>query len=81
MIDAAGLSRENTGFPFSPDLGSFHVPISTFRWEGITWTADILLSRLALFGVALILSLLASLCFDRFDPRCRQWLLQSSDLS
>jgi hypothetical protein len=52
IIAAAGQSSENTGFSFSLDLGSFHVPISTFRWEGISWTADILLSRLALFGVA-----------------------------
>ena len=68
MIAASGLPLENTGFSFSLEVGKMRAPASTFRWEGISWTPDILLSRVALFVVALALSFLASLLFDRFDP-------------
>ena len=68
LIAAAGLPSENTGFSFSLEFGAVWAPVATFHWEGIFWTSDILLSRLALFAVALILSILASLFFDRFDP-------------
>jgi hypothetical protein len=71
MIAASGLPLENTGFSFSLQVGALRAPAPTFRWEGVSWTSDILLSRLALFGVALILSFLASLFFDRFDPARR----------
>ena len=71
MIAASGLPLENTGFSFSLEVGSLRAPAPTFRWEGVSWTSDILLSRLALFAVALGLSLLASLLFDRFDPARR----------
>jgi hypothetical protein len=68
MIAAAGLLSGNAGFSFSLEFGAVRTPVPTFHWEGISWTSDILLSRLALFAVALILSILASLFFDRFDP-------------
>jgi hypothetical protein len=39
----------------------------TFRWEGMDWTREILLSRLTLLVLALAVALLAALFFDRFD--------------
>jgi hypothetical protein len=71
MIAASGLPLENTGFSFSLEVGSMRAPAPTFRWEGISWTSDILLSRLVLFAAALALAFLASLLFDRFDPARR----------
>ena len=43
-----------------------------FQWNGIDWTADILLKRFALFGIAVLLALTASIFFDRFDPSRRK---------
>jgi hypothetical protein len=71
MIAASGLPLEETGFSFSLEVGALRSPAPTFRWEGVSWTSNILLSRLALFAVALGLSFLASLLFDRFDPAHR----------
>lgn len=47
---------------------SSKVEARVFRWQGMDWTADLLLGRVSLFGVAAGLSLLAALFFDRFDP-------------
>jgi hypothetical protein len=40
----------------------------TFRWDGVDWTPDLLLSRLAALAAAVAVALLAALLFDRFDP-------------
>jgi hypothetical protein len=40
----------------------------TFRWEGMDWTAEILGARLVWIVVAVGLTLIAALLFDRFDP-------------
>jgi hypothetical protein len=42
--------------------------VQTFRWGGVTWTADVLLGRLMWVGVALGIALLSALFFHRFDP-------------
>ncbi|HPH97721.1 MAG TPA: hypothetical protein PKW33_15850 [Anaerolineaceae bacterium] len=39
-----------------------------FTWNGVDWTPDLLLGRLVLFLLPLLLVLLASLIFSRFDP-------------
>jgi hypothetical protein len=44
----------------------------SFRWEGMDWTREILLSRLTLLMIALGIALLAALFFDRFDVS-RSW--------
>jgi len=44
----------------------------TFRWEGMDWTREILLSRLTLLTIAFAITLLAALLFDRFDVS-RSW--------
>ena len=43
-------------------------PLRTFTWEGVAWTWSIVLGRLVWVGVALLITLLAALFFDRFDP-------------
>ena len=40
----------------------------TFRWEGMDWTAEILVARLVWILVAVGLTLIAAQLFDRFDP-------------
>jgi hypothetical protein len=44
----------------------------TFLWNGVDWTAPIVLPRLAWVAVAFSLALLASVFFHRFDP-AREW--------
>jgi hypothetical protein len=49
-------------------LGSSDVPIKgIFHWSGIDWSPEIILKRLGFFGIAIALTLIASLFFDRFD--------------
>ncbi len=48
------------------------VSTRTFRWEGMDWTREILLSRLTLLVIALGIALLAAVFFDRFDVS-RNW--------
>jgi len=43
-----------------------------FQWSGVPWSPDIIVKRFAFFGVAIILTLIASLFFDRFDPSRRK---------
>jgi hypothetical protein len=62
----------NFGFPkFDPSkLFPFLKlePPGYFTWNGLHWTADMLLSRLVFMIIAVGLALLASLFFDRFNP-------------
>jgi len=53
-----------SGFQFG-DPGTV---IGIFRWAGVDWTTDILVARFALFGIAILLTLIAAIFFDRFDP-------------
>lgn len=43
--------------------------LETFPWSGVHWTAAQLGQRLALVGIALGLTLVAALVFDRFDSQ------------
>ena len=42
--------------------------LATFTWQGIHWTSELLQTRLLLVGLAIGISLLASVRFSRFDP-------------
>lgn len=42
--------------------------LTTFRWEGLAWTQEIVLGRVLWLGVGLGLALLAAIFFRRFDP-------------
>lgn len=50
------------------NVGGLHAATKTFVWDGVHWTGEILLSRLALLLATVALALLAAACFDRFDP-------------
>lgn len=41
---------------------------TTFRWDGVAWSAAILLSRLFWVGAAFGIAMIAARFFDRFDP-------------
>lgn len=49
-------------------LGDAGENLGTFLWLGVDWTPEIILKRLAFFALAIALTLLASVFFDRFDP-------------
>ena len=50
-------------------LGSSDIPIKgIFTWSGVAWNTDLILKRFAIFGIAMAITLIASLFFDRFDP-------------
>jgi hypothetical protein len=50
-------------------LGGMDTPIiGTFTWTGIEWTPTIIVTRFAFIGLAILLTLLAAIFFDRFDP-------------
>lgn len=42
--------------------------LTTFRWEGIAWTPEVILPRALWVALALAIAALAALPFDRFDP-------------
>ena len=58
-------------FNFSFTIGGQHA-VRTFQWDGIHWTARVLLMRLLWIGVTVSVALLASVFFHRFDP-ARSW--------
>lgn len=66
--EAAHLSAENGGVAFSLSFGQIAGPLSTFRWVGLSWTADIIFSRLAWLGAAFGMVIVSAFLFDRFDP-------------
>jgi len=47
-------------------------PLQTFTWNGIHWTAEIILGRMMWLIAALGIALLAALFFRRFDPAPRK---------
>jgi hypothetical protein len=47
--------------------------VQTLHWEGVRWTARLLLQRLSWVALALGLALVAALPFDRFDPARRRF--------
>jgi hypothetical protein len=50
-------------------LGGLETPITgTFTWHGIDWTPDVIVTRLAFIGLALVVTLVGAMFFDRFDP-------------
>jgi len=49
-------------------LGGMDTPIiGTFTWTGIEWTPAIIATRFTFIGLAILLTLLAAIFFDRFD--------------
>ena len=72
-MSAAGLASypetANISFSFGYSWGfPTGRTLSTFAWQGIQWTSEILQTRLMLLGLATGIALLASVRFNRFDP-------------
>jgi hypothetical protein len=61
-----GKTSFNLGLNFK-DSGQYW-DLTTFRWDGLHWTREIVLGRLWWLGVGLGLALLAAVFFRRFDP-------------
>ncbi|MGB8259249.1 MAG: ABC transporter permease [Terracidiphilus sp.] len=55
------------------NVGPLNPATKTFLWAGFHWTPEMVLSRVALLGVAGLLGLLAAFFFDRFDPARAGW--------
>jgi hypothetical protein len=54
-------------------LGGMDTPItSTFTWNGIDWTPAVIATRFGFIGLAIFVTLLGALFFDRFDPSRRK---------
>ncbi len=66
--NAAHLSPKDGGVTFSLAFGQFTKPASTFVWDGLAWTPEIIISRLLWLGFAVAVVLLSAALFDRFDP-------------
>ena len=50
-------------------LGGMETPITgTFTWKGIDWAPSVMATRFGFIGLAILLTLLGALFFDRFDP-------------
>jgi hypothetical protein len=58
-------------FNFSFTIGGQRA-VRTFLWDGIHWTATVLLMRVGWIGAAFAISLVAAVFFHRFDP-ARSW--------
>jgi len=66
--NVAQLSPQDGGVTFSLSFGQIASPVSTFRWDGIAWTADVIVSRLIWLAFALAIVAVSAFLFDRFDP-------------
>ncbi|MGO9087125.1 MAG: hypothetical protein ACLQBK_18045 [Candidatus Sulfotelmatobacter sp.] len=74
------IDPSNSGkFQFSLTIGGEHA-VRTFLWNGLDWTAGVLLMRLVWIAAAAGLALLASLFFHRFDP-ARSWRKQRAQVA
>ncbi|HKV11419.1 MAG TPA: ABC transporter permease [Thermoanaerobaculia bacterium] len=62
----AALGTIGDGFVLGTLRGESEARV--FRWDGLDWTADLLLGRFLWLGVAVGIALLAAVFFDRFDP-------------
>ncbi|HKV56682.1 MAG TPA: hypothetical protein VJO32_00310, partial [Ktedonobacteraceae bacterium] len=61
----AAVPGYNGTFNYGTRFGTIF--LRTFRWSGMQWSGEIVLSRLLWIGVAIAIALLAALFFKRFD--------------
>jgi hypothetical protein len=79
MVYQSMLPAARAGIPgyregFSLTIADKSVRVATgFHWNGVDWTPEVVISRLAWIAVAIALVLCGTWFFDRFDPaRSRQ---------
>jgi hypothetical protein len=70
---AANVPPDHSSFSLSIESPSQVHSRSTFLWNGVHWTAGLVLGRLFWFLVAMAFTLLAAILFDRFDPARGRW--------
>jgi hypothetical protein len=68
LRNAANVPRDHSSFSLSIESASQTHSGVTFLWNGVQWTAGVVLARLFWFLVAIAFAFLAALLFDRFDP-------------
>jgi ABC-type transport system involved in multi-copper enzyme maturation permease subunit len=68
MTPAVKAAYPDSVVSFMMSFPSLSPGLQTFRWDGIAWTADIVIARLGLFLVSIGLATLAAVFFDRFNP-------------
>ncbi|UCE17593.1 MAG: hypothetical protein JSV84_11985 [Gemmatimonadota bacterium] len=74
LLESKGVDiNQGTTDLFEPTGGR---EVVRFVWDGLVWTADIILERLMWFGLAVAIVLAAALPFDRFDPARRHLRLR-----
>lgn len=64
----ANFSRCNSQRQIDLEAGALLSGLAVFRFEGVEWTAEIILPRLAWVAASVLLALLAAAFFHRFDP-------------
>lgn len=62
------VSALNPDYQGGFSLGPAEHVTATFLWLGVHWTPNLILARFSFIALAVLLTLLASLFFDRFDP-------------
>jgi hypothetical protein len=62
------LDKASFNLGINIKTGGNYWDLTTFPWEGLNWTSEIILGRLWWLGVSLGLALLAAAFFRRFDP-------------
>lgn len=67
MAEAAKAAYPNYSGGLALSLVPANGDIQPFHWDGVSWTLPLLLPRLGILGLALALTLLSSLPFDRFS--------------
>ncbi len=75
---AAEVAYPHFNGGFVIDIQSRLEPVKyIFHWSGVDWTFDLILQRFGLIGIALLLMVIASIFFDRFElsdyKRSRIW--------
>ncbi len=78
MWAAAKAAYPHFNGGFTIDIQANLEPVKyTFQWAGVDWTPELTLQRLALIGIALVLLIIATAFFDRFEVsnsrRARMW--------
>jgi hypothetical protein len=61
-------------------LIKFNVPVKTFVWKGMDLNLEIISSRLMWVGIALIIGIIATIFFKRFDPSLEKRKLAKTGL-
>ncbi|HYH44948.1 MAG TPA: hypothetical protein VEG34_04635, partial [Thermoanaerobaculia bacterium] len=64
----ARFGKADRGFVLGGMTREDEAKAQVFRWQGMDWTPELVLGRLSWFALAVGISLIAALFFDRFDP-------------